>query len=318
MLDVVIVNFRTPELTVDCLRSLEPEIRQVDQVRVWIVENCSGDRSAQILSDEIAKNGWNSWGRLLISDRNLGFAGGNNLAIREALKESSTKLVWLLNPDTVVRPGGMVELLKFMELNPQVGIGGSRLEYADGKIQYSAFRFPTWKSELEHSVRARIISRIFDQWIVTPPQKEQAHHSQWVSGASMIIRREVFDNVGLLDDRYFMYFEELDFCFRAAKAGWPCWYVPQSRVVHLYGQSSGVTKEPRKRKPTYWFAARRRFFLKNYGRVATLVADLAWTVGFAIYRVGAFLRGRKPYDPVWMWWDFVRYNFGVQGLLFSL
>ena len=105
-----------------------------------------------------------------------------------------------------------------------------------------------------------------------------------MAGASLIVRREVFDAVGLLDEGYFMYFEEVDFCLKASRAGWPCWYVPTSRVVHLVGQSSGVTKagDERKRRPRYWFEARRRYFMTNHGRPKTLAADVAFALAYAI------------------------------------
>src|SRR6185312_15227837 len=97
----------------------------------------------------------------------------------------------------------------------------------------------------------------------------------WVSGACMIVRREVFDSIGLLDDGYFMYFEEVDFCHRAQRAGWLCGYVPEARVVHLVGQSTGKTDpdKTRRRMPDYWFRSRRRYFLHHQGRVVTILAD---------------------------------------------
>ena len=127
----------------------------------------------------------------------------------------------------------------------------------------------------------------------------------------MIVRREVFDAIGLLDERYFMYFEEVDFCLRARRAGWPCWYVPESRVVHLVGQSSGVTdpKESRKRRPTYWFESRRRFLLANYGHFRTFLIDLAWASGFTTYRLRQFVQRKPDTSPSRMLRDFIRHNF---------
>jgi GT2 family glycosyltransferase len=108
-----------------------------------------------------------------------------------------------------------------------------------------------------------------------------------------------------------MYFEEVDFCLRAARAGWPCWYLPEARVIHLAGQSSGVAnpQAPRKRVPKYWFEARRRFFLTNQGRVQTLLADVGWALAHVLYRVRMAVQGRQVSEPKWIFWDFVRYNF---------
>lgn len=108
-----------------------------------------------------------------------------------------------------------------------------------------------------------------------------------------------------------MYFEEVDFCFRAARAGWPCWYVPSSRVVHLVGQSSGVTKagNERKRLPRYWFESHHRYFRSHHGRVKTLVAAMLYATGYASYRVRRLIQRKPDYNPRWMLWDFIRYNF---------
>jgi N-acetylglucosaminyl-diphospho-decaprenol L-rhamnosyltransferase len=140
---------------------------------------------------------------------------------------------------------------------------------------------------------------------------ERACRVDWVAGASLMVRREVFDAIGPLDEGYFMYFEEVAFCLKAARAGWPCWYVPTSRIVHLVGQSSGVTRagDERKRLPPYWFEARRRYFLSNYGRARTLAADLLYTAGYSASQLRRLI-GRKPAEgPRHLFRDFIRHNF---------
>ncbi len=126
-----------------------------------------------------------------------------------------------------------------------------------------------------------------------------------------MVRREVFEAVGLLDDGFFMYYEEVDFCLRARKAGWPCWYVPASRVVHLIGASSGVfSKEQQTRRlPPYWFEARRRYFVRNHGRARTLVADLAWSLGAASFRARKLVQRKPDPLPEKHLRDFLRHNF---------
>ena len=166
-------------------------------------------------------------------------------------------------------------------------------------------------SELESGVRLSVVSRALGRFVVAPPPPDRACEVDWVAGASMMVRRAVFDSVGLLDDRYFMYFEEVDFCRRAKDAGWPCWYVPESRVVHLVGQSSGVTdeKKPKKRRPAYWFESRRRYFLLHCGRVGTFFADTFWVVGRMLYKATEVARKNKANDPEGLLGDFVRHNF---------
>lgn len=132
----------------------------------------------------------------------------------------------------------------------------------------------------------------------------------------MIVRREVFESVGLLDEKYFMYFEEVDFCLAANRSGWPCWYVPASRVVHLVGQSSGVTdtKRPPKRLPKYWFDSRRRYFLKNHGWLYAAIADAAWVVGFSLWRLRRVLQHKPDNDPPKLLSDFVLNSVLLKGV----
>ena len=132
-------------------------------------------------------------------------------------------------------------LVEFMNDHPKVGIAGSRLENPNGTPQCSAFRFHSVLSELEGGLRLGIVSRLLRNRVVAPPVSDEQHETDWVAGASMIVRHGVFADIGLMDEGYFLYFEEVDFCLRAHRAGWHCWYVPASRVVHLVGQSSGVT-----------------------------------------------------------------------------
>lgn len=309
---VVIVNYRTPGLTVECLQSLAAEVKTVaGGTRVVVTDNASGDDSVEQIRGAIETNGWD-WVTLVPLPKNGGFAYGNNRAIEPALAgEDKPQYVYLLNPDTVVLPDALRELVKFLDANPNVGIAGGRAVNPDGSVRNSAFRFHTVLSEFEGSIRLGVVTKLLKKHVVAEPPPEQPQQVDWVSGASMIVRREVFEKVGLLDEGYFMYFEETDFCLRAARAGFPCWYVPSSKIIHLVGQSSGVTGARRaaKRRPAYWFESRHRYFRRNYGAWKTLAADLLWTGGFAVSAVLMKLRGRPRSDPPWFWWDFVRYNY---------
>lgn len=309
---VVIVNYRTAGLTIDCLRSLSGEVGEFPGIRVVIVDNASGDGSASRLAAAVRENGWEGWASILSLERNGGFASGNNAAIRPALRSTDQpRYVLLLNPDTVVRPGALRTLVAFMEARPDVGIAGSRLEDPDGMPQRSAFRFPSVLGELEAGLRLGLASRVLTRWVVAPPVPEEPCRVNWVAGASMIIRREVFEGVGLLDEGYFMYFEEVDLCRRAQAAGWPCWYVPGSRIVHLVGQSSGVTdpRRARRRLPDYWFRARRRYLLTHHGRLTTALANLTWASAYAVYRLRRVIQRKPDRDPEHLLWDFCRHNF---------
>ena len=315
---IVIVNYRSASLTIDCLRSLAPEINNVPgSVRVVITDNASGDDSVEKLAAALRDNNWSGWATLQPLARNGGFAYGNNQAIGPALAGSDRPdYVLLLNPDTLVRSGAIAALMRFMDEHPEAGIAGSRLEHPDGTPQQSAFRFHSVLSELEGGVRIGLVSRLLKDRVVAMPVPESACKVGWVAGASMIVRREVFESAGLMDEAYFMYFEEVDFCLKASRDGWPCWYVPESRVVHLVGQTSGVTdrKRANKRRPAYWFDSRRRYFLKNHGRFKTFLANLAWSAGFATFRARQFLQRKPDSEPTRLLRDFLQYNFCTFGI----
>lgn len=317
---VAILNYRTPDLTIDCLRSLVDEVQAIPNIQVVVSDNDSGDGSIEKIQAAIASNGWQAWASTMPLEHNGGFAFGNNAIIRQALRSPNPPpYVLLLNPDTVIRPGAVQALLEFMDQHPKVGIAGSRLEDPDSTPQRSAFRFHTLFSEIDAGLRLGIVSKLLERWVVAPPVSEVAHQTDWVAGASMIIRREVFDAVGLMDEAYFMYYEEMDFCLKANRAGFPCWYVPQSRVVHLVGQSSGVTntKQPPKRRPKYVFESRRRYFIKNYGRFYATLSDAAWTVSFLLWRVRRVIQRKPDPDPPKLLGDFWSNSVFRQGFTVS-
>lgn len=306
---VVILNYRTPDLTIDCLRSLVDEVADLPDLQVVVTDNNSGDGSVEKIQHAIENENWGHWASLMPLPANGGFASGNNAAIRPYYSNNTLPpYVLLLNPDTVIRPNAIKALLEFMDNHPDVGIAGSRLEDPDETPQRSAFRFHSLLSELEGGIRIGFISKLLAPWIVAPPVPESAVPTDWVAGASMIIRREVIEAIGLMDEAYFMYYEEMDYCLQAHRAGWPCWYVPDSRVVHFVGQSSGVTsKTPTpKRRPQYWFDSRRRYFLKNYGWLYAILVDALWAFGFATWRVRRIIQRKPDGDPPNLLGDFLR------------
>lgn len=313
---VVIVNYRTAGLTIDCLRSLVSEVRSLPGTRVIVTDNASGDGSVEKIQAAIETEGWGDWASLQPLERNGGFAYGNNAAIRPVLESPNPPpYILLLNPDTIVRPGALKALVDFMDSHPDVGIAGSRLEDPDGTPQRSAFRFHSILSELDFGLRLGIVTKLLSNWVVAPPVSDEVGQTDWVAGASMIVRREVFETAGLMDEEYFMYYEEMDFCLQAKKAGWSCWYVPPSHVVHLVGQSSGVTdtKRPPKRLPQYWFDSRRRYFLKNHGWLYAAVADAAWASGFALWRLRRIIQRKPDPDPPNYLGDFLRNSVFLKG-----
>ncbi len=276
-------------------------------LKVIVVDNKSEDNSVSEINNAIKENNWQEWIYLIASGKNGGFAYGNNLGIKSVLESTGNiDYFLLLNPDTVIRENALTTLVEYMEQNPQTGIAGSRLEDLDKTPQNSAFRFRTIFSELDSALRLGIASRILNKWIVAPPIRDSNFETDWVSGASMIIRPKVFTDVGLLDEMYFMYCEEMDFCLQAKKAGWSCCYVPESRVVHFVGHSSGINSRDQKpsRRPKYWFDSRRRYFFKNYGWFYSALTDTVWMLSFSLFKIREFIQGKENNDPPFLFRDF--------------
>lgn len=306
---VVIVNYRTAPLTIDCLRSLEPEVLSRAGTQVVVVENDSPDDSAEKIEAAIETNGWSEWASLVPSGYNGGYAYGNNVAIRPALAaENPPSYFLLLNPDTQVRAGAISALVEFLEQHSEVGIAGSSFENQDGSLWPIAFRFPSVLSEVEAGLRLGVVTKLLGNWAVPRTMEQTETTVDWLPGASMMIRREVFESVGLMDENYFLYYEETDFCLQAKRAGWSCWYVPQSRVMHIAGQSTGVTvRDSRpKRLPKYWFDSRRRYFVKNHGWFYAVVADTFWALCYTTWRMRRVIQGKPDNDPPQLLGDFIR------------
>lgn len=281
---VVIVSYRSAALAIDGLRSLQAERGAAGlTLRAFVVDNASGDHPR--ISRAVAENGWGSWVTTLLAPRNGGFAYGNNLGIRHALEAGSVDYVYLLNPDAQVRPGAIATLVRFLESEPRIGIAGSSFENEDGSEWPIAFRFPSLVSELSQALGLGPVMRLLDRWAVAREMSAAAPQPvDWICGASMMIRTAVIETIGGLDEGYFLYFEETDFCLRARRAGFPTWYVPESRVMHVGGQSTGVTERNSapKRLPAYWFESRRRYFTKAFGIGRALAIDLVVLAGYPL------------------------------------
>jgi len=298
-------------LTLECLRSLEKA-----EVNVIVVDNDSQDGSFEKISEFVVSEGWSDWVSIKASGRNGGFAFGNNVAIREFLKaDQKPEYIYLLNPDTVVRKGAVSQLVEFMQNNPAVGITGSQIEGENGQALPSAFKFHTWQSEMNKGFSLGLLTKLLRHWVSEQTIPKEPVKTDWVSGASMMIRREVFEQVGLLDDTYFMYFEETDFCLQASKKGWECWYVPSSRVMHLVGQSTGISnKKMQRRMPAYWFESRRRYFLKNFGPLHAVMADMCWLVGFATWKSRNIVQRKEDNHPPGLFTDFLLNSVFSRGI----
>ncbi len=311
---VVIVNYRVTDLTIDCLHSLAGRIGRVPAAKVAVCENGTGAADFERLQKVVAANGWGAWCDVSAIHPNRGFTGGNNHVIRAALASADPpEYFLLLNADTLVHDGALEALVDFMDRTPQAGIAGSQLLSPALEIQASPFRFQGIASEFDRGFQLGIVSKLLAPWAVVMPTPKGDARVDWVSGASMILRRTMLDAIGLLDEGLYTYFDDIDLCLRAKRAGWQTWYVPASRVVHLEGASTGIADRIVKRRPAYWFQARRRHFLKNHGALYAAAVDAAFLSGFALWRLRRRNQGKPDVDPPHLLGDQFRHSVFATG-----
>lgn len=291
-LAIVLLNYRTPDLVEQCLASLVPQVDPA-RVRVVVVDNDSGDGSATQIADALDRHGWHDRVTLLESGHNGGFSYGNNYGIRRV----DAEWVMLLNSDTLFREGALDELLQAADAHPDIEMLSPRLEGPDGTPQESTFTFQRPVSELIHSAGTGVISRLFRRFVIARPVAEAPTDFEWTSFACVMIRRSLLDRVGLLDEGYFMYFEDVDFCRRAQRAGAQVLHWPQAHVVHLSGGSSSVKTAiaKRGRPPRYFYASRARYFKKFYGTAGLLVTNLLWYCGRVVSFLRELVRNKRPH-----------------------
>jgi N-acetylglucosaminyl-diphospho-decaprenol L-rhamnosyltransferase len=304
----VIVNYRTPELALQAARGLLPQVREIPGSGITIVENDSRDHSLELLTRAVASEGLGEHVKVIASDHNGGFGYGVNVGVRAGLASATPPdLFYILNPDATPLPGTLRAILAFLTEHPQAGIVGTHVLKMDDTTEVAALRFPTLASEVADGLQLGIVSRWLDRFIVARPHPGHDCRVDWVSGASMAVSRRTFEAVGLFDESYFLYFEETDFCKRAAKAGFECWYIQEGAVRHIGGAATGMHHG--RRVPPFWFASRRRYFRKHHGPGYLLLCDVAWALGHLAFGVRRRIQGKPNSVPPHFFRDFLRYNF---------
>jgi hypothetical protein len=295
---VVIVNYGAAAIILEHLSGLAEECARLPGSQIVIVDNQSPNGDGDLLEARLAAARFAAPVRLVRAPRNGGFSYGNNRGVEAIEAYGGADYYYLLNPDAWVLPGALAALADFMARHPAAGFVGSRLEHPDGEPQNSAFRFHSVASEFDFAAKTGPISKFLRRWQVAPTQRDDAHQTDWVCGASVLIRKQAFEAAGRFDEDYFLYYEETDLMRAGARAGWQTWYEPKARVVHMMGGATGV-KDGRtadRATPLYMFQSRRRYFRKNHGALYAWCADAAWVVGSAIYYLRGLASGRdlKP------------------------
>jgi N-acetylglucosaminyl-diphospho-decaprenol L-rhamnosyltransferase len=303
---VVIVCYRAVDLTIDCLRSLAEEVRSIPGARVAVCENGTGGDAAERLSRAIRDRGWQDWVSLKVIEPNCGFTGGNNAILRDAMHWSCPPDSFLLlNADTIVHPGALRAMLDMLTARPDVGIVGPRLENPDGTPQISCFRAPTPISEFLEAARTGPLTRLLPGYEVPLAVPATTLEPDWISFACALIRREVVQQVGYLDEGYYLYYDDPDYCRRARRAGWGILHCPQARIVHLVGQSNPVVSltHALRRRPRYYYESRSRYFAKSYGTTGLWMTNILWTAGRGVSLFREIIGRKRPHTCAQEWRD---------------
>ena len=228
-LSIVIVSWKVKKLLEECLNSIFNQTKEITY-EVWVVDNFSQDGTVEMVKEKFPQV------HLIANPKNLGFAKANNQAIRLA----KGKFILLLNPDTKILDNALEKIVHFMEENPNCGVVGGKLLNPDGSLQPSVRRFPRFLDQ------ALILLKIHHFLPNLPPLRaylaknfdyDKKQEVDQIMGAFFLIRREVIEEVGLLDENFWIWFEEVDYCQRVKKAGKKVCYCPQAKIIHYFGQS---------------------------------------------------------------------------------
>ncbi|MCA9980557.1 MAG: glycosyltransferase family 2 protein [Anaerolineales bacterium] len=271
MLSIIIVSWNVCDLLRDCLRSIYDTADNLAlTLEIIVIDSASSDNTVAMVQTEFPAV------RLQACAENVGFPKGNNIGLEMA----NGRYLFLLNPDTVVQPGALQTLVAYLEQNTAVGMVAPQLLNDDGTVQSSRRRFPTlatgfWESTwLQPYAPAHILR---DYYMTDLPDNTTAE-ADWVQGAAMLIRREVYEEVGGMDEAYFMYSEELDWCRRIRQAGWPIVYLPPAQVTHYQGKSS---EQASTQRHINFNRAKLRYFRKYHGRVSAFALRLFLLLNYA-------------------------------------
>ncbi len=264
-LSIIIVNFNAEMFLVECLDSIYAQTKQIS-FDIWVVDNNSIDASVSMIRRNYPLV------NLIENKENPGFARANNDAIRKCTGD----YVLLLNPDTLILENAIEKMVKFLDKNPRTGIAGCKVLNADGTLQLACRRsIPTPSVAF---FRLTGLSRLFPnskmmaEYNLTYLDTDKPHEVDAVSGAFLMIRRKVIDNIGTLDERFFMYGEELDWCLRTKNAGWKVMYYPDAEIIHYKGECS----KSNSRKAAFEFYRsmylfHKKHFADNYNPIINII-----------------------------------------------
>ena len=259
ILSIIIVSWNTVRLLEDCLASILAN-PPTSTFEIWVVDNTSTDGSPAMVRARFPQ------AHLIENRENVGFARANN----QAIQRCTGKYLLLLNPDTLVESGALQALVDFLDKNSEAGAAGARILNPDGSLQISSWPRPTLSRELWRLFHLDSLLP-YAEYTLTKWETHQVQEVDVLLGACVLLRKDVLVQVGLLDEDYFMYSEEVDLCYRIQRAGWRLFWVPQAEVIHFGGQST-------QQVPTQMFLnlyhGKIKYFRKHYGWLATQIYKL--------------------------------------------
>lgn len=270
-LSIAIVSWNTKDILDQCLNSINETASGVE-FEVIVVDNASSDGSAEMVAQKYP------CAQIIQNEDNVGFPKANN----QAYAISKGRHFLLLNPDTIMRGDTLKRLVKHLDSNPNAGAVGPLVLNTDGTLQYSWARFPTFWSELRGVLDRRIPNET-----VTPTTAEQTRdigpfEVDWIGGCAMMVRRDAIEQIGMMDESFFMYNEETDWCYRLRRSGWQVWVDPAGEITHLGGQSSEqVSLQSAKHLRT----SKRLYFAKHYSPWVGDILYAALTCKVAVLRL---------------------------------
>lgn len=229
-LSIVILNYKSKNMVKECLRGIKSVGINLNY-EIIVVDNASGDGIGKMLKENFPDV------KFIVSPENVGFAAGNNLGIKAA----NGRYVLIMNPDIAIFQGSVEALVKYMDTHPDVGLAGPKLLNPDGTVQYSVCRFPGRFTPLYRRTplgRTEAGKREIARYLMKDWDHGEAREVDWMLGACLIVRRESLEKVGLFDERFFLYFEDTDWCRRFWEAGWKVAYAPESSMVHFHRRES--------------------------------------------------------------------------------
>jgi len=281
---IIIVSWNIRHELLDCLRSIE-ENRPSQDFEVIVVDNASTDGTVDAIKRDCPEI------RLVINTENRGFAAANN----QGIEKTRGEYILFLNPDTIVHPCSLDGLIKFMDDNNDVGACGPKLLNSDGTIQPSVRRFPTFRGTLYRHSAFRYLHLFkgqYNKWLMKDFKYDRQLDVDQLMGAALMVRRSIIDQLGGMDETFFMYYEEVDLCYRIKQAGWRIVYVPNVEITHLGGRSAGQIPAG---KHIMAMTSLLKFFKKYRGTFATAVFASIFKTALIVKSLIDIVKGISKY-----------------------